>query len=51
MCAPFRLAARERVVLQIMRMGQVIDAVDQRAEKPSIGDNAADRNTAEADAV
>jgi len=52
MCSPLRQSAREGVVLKIQRMRQVVDAGQHRgAEDFSIVDHAADRHSAEADAV
>src|ERR1700754_4405050 len=51
MRAPLGYAARERVVLDIVRVPQMIDAGQQRAEELAVVDHAADRRAAEADAV
>ena len=50
--APGRLAAAEGVVLQVVRVRQVIHAGQHAgAEHLAVGDDAADRDAAEADAV
>ena len=49
--APVRLALAEGLLLAIVGRRQVIDAGQQRAEEFPVGDDAADRNAAEADAV
>src|SRR4029450_1258410 len=41
----------EVLVLAIVGRGQMVDAGEQRAEHPAVGDDAADRDAAEADAV
>ena len=51
MRAPFGLAAREGVVLEVMGMRQVVDAGEERAEQLAIVGDAADRGAAKADAV
>ena len=51
MRAPLGHATRERVVLEVVRVTQVIDARQQRAEELAVVDHAADRRAAEADAV
>jgi hypothetical protein len=51
MCAPLGLAARECVVLQVEGVAQVIDAWQHRTIGAPVGDHAADRDAAEADAV
>ena len=51
MRAPFRLALGEGLLLAIVGRRQVVDAGEQRAEEFAVGDDAADRNAAEADAV
>ena len=51
MGAPLGLALREGVALQVERVGQVIDARQQRAEEHPVLDHAADRDAAEADTV
>ena len=49
--AVFRLALGVGVLGQIVRMRQVVDAGEQRAEHLAVGDDAADRHTAEIDAM
>ena len=49
--APFRLALAEGLLLAVVGVRQMIDAGEQRAEEFSVGDDAADRDAAEADAV
>ena len=49
--AVLRLAARERVVLEIEGVADVVDALQHRPEGAPVGDHAADRDAAEADAV
>ena len=51
MRAPFGLALGEGLLLAIVGVRQVIDAGKQRAEELAVGDDAADRDAAEADAV
>src|SRR5690606_20195929 len=51
MFAPFRLAAREGLLLAIVSVRQVIDAGEQVAELPAVVDDAADRRAAKARAV
>ena len=51
MRAPFGLAAREGVLLEVVGVRQVVDAGQHRAEHLAVGDDAADRDAAEADAV
>ena len=51
MRAPRGLAAAEGVVLEVVGVGQVIDARQHAAERLAVGRNAADRDAAEADAV
>ena len=51
MRAPVRLALAEGLLLAIVGRGQVVDAGEQRAEEFAVGDDAADRDAAEADAV
>ena len=51
MRAPVRLALGEGLVLAAIGRRQMIDTGEQRAEMPAVGDDAADRNAAEADAV
>ena len=51
MRAPLRLALAERLLLAVVGRRQVIDAGEQRAEELPVGDDAADRDAAEADAV
>ena len=51
MRAPFRLALAEGLLLAIIGRRQMIDAGEQRAEELAVGDDAADRDAAEADAV
>src|SRR4029078_10187513 len=45
------LAAREGVARRVVRVAQVIDARDKRAEDLAVADDAADRGAAEVDAV
>ncbi len=49
--AMFRLAAGEGVLARLMRMRHVVDAGQKRAEHLAVGDDAADRDAAEIDAV
>jgi hypothetical protein len=49
--APLRLALAERLLLAIVGRRQVVDAGEQRSEESPVGDDAADRDAAEADAV
>ena len=49
--AVLRLAAREGVACRVVRVRQVVDAGEQRAEHLAVADDAADRDAAEADAV
>ena len=49
--APFRLALRERLLLAVVGVRQMVDAGQQRAEQLAVVDDAADRDAAEADAV
>ena len=49
--AMLRLAAREGVLRQIVRVRHVVDAGQQRAEHLAVGDDAADRDAAEIDAM
>jgi hypothetical protein len=49
--APVRLARREGLVGAVIGCRQVVDAGQERAEELAIGDDAADRDAAEADAV
>ena len=49
--APLRLAAGEGVVRRVVGVRQVIHAGQQAAEDLAVGDDAADRDAAEADAV
>jgi len=51
MRAPLGLALAEGLVLAIVGRRQVVDAGEQRAEQLAVGDDAADRDAAEADAV
>ena len=51
MRAPFRLAARKRLLGAVIGVRQVVDACQQRAEELAVLDDAADRDAAEADAV
>ncbi len=51
MRAPFRLALGEGLMLAVIGRRQMVDAGKQRAEQLAVGDDAADRNAAEADAV
>ncbi len=49
--AMLRHAAREGVARKVVRVADVIDAGKQRAEMLAVGDDAADRDAAEIDAV
>ena len=49
--AMLRLAAREGVLGRQVRVRHVVDAGQQRAEHLAVGDDAADRDAAEIDAV
>ena len=51
MLAPFRLADGEGLLGAVIGRRQMIDAGKQRAELLAVGDHAADRGAAEADAV
>ena len=51
MRAPLRLADGEGLLLAVVGRRQMIDAGEQRAELLAVGDDAADRDAAEADAV
>ena len=51
MRAPFRLADREGLLGAVIGVRQMVDAGHQRAELLAVGDDAADRDAAEADAV
>ena len=51
MRAPLRLADREGLLGAVIGGRQMIDAGEQRAELLAVGDHAADRDAAEADAV
>src|SRR4029078_4274780 len=51
MRAPFRLALAEGLMLAIIRVREMIDAGEERAELFSVRAHAADGNSAEADAV
>ena len=51
MRAVFRLALGEGLLVAVIGRGKVIDAGQQRSEHLAVVDNAADRSTAEADAV
>ena len=49
--AVLRLAAREGVAREVVGVADVVDAGEQRAEHLAVGDDAADRDAAEIDAV
>src|SRR6266508_2682451 len=51
MRAIFRLALGEGLLVAVIGRGKVIDAGQQRSEHLAVVDDAADRSTAEADAV
>ena len=51
MAAPLRLASTESLLGAVVGRGQVIDASQHVAEHLAVGDHAADRDAAEADAV
>src|SRR5712671_6200317 len=51
MRAVFRLALGEGLLVAVIGRGQVIDAGQKRAEHLAVVDDAADRSSAEADAV
>src|SRR5262245_10121246 len=51
MRAPFRFALAERLLGAIVGRRQMVDTGKQRAEEFAVGDDAADRDAAEADAV
>jgi hypothetical protein len=51
MGAPGRLSLAEGVLLQVVGVGQMIHAVEERAEELAIAGDAADGDAAEADAV
>src|SRR5215213_7051033 len=51
MRTPVRLAFGEGLLLAVISVRQVIDAGQQRAEEFAVGDDAADRNAAETDAM
>src|SRR5579884_2428127 len=51
MASPIRLADRKGLFGAIIRGGQMIDTGHERAKLPAIGDDAADRDATEADAV
>src|SRR5512135_1090464 len=51
MRAPFRLAARERVALEIVRVGKMVDAREERAEHLAVGGDSPHGDAAEAHAV
>ena len=49
--APLGLALGERLMLAVVGVREMVDARQHRAEEAAVGDHAADRNAAEADAV
>jgi hypothetical protein len=51
MGAPVRLALCKGLMLAVIRRRQMIDAGQERAEQFAVGDDTADRNATEADAV
>ena len=51
MRAPFGLARGEGLFFAVVGVRQMVDAGEQRAEIFAVGDNTADRDAAEADAV
>src|SRR3979409_2327818 len=51
MCAVFRLAPGEGLLLAVIGVGKVIDAGQQRSEHLAVVDDAADRRAAETDTV